>query len=279
MYLNNVTSREQLIDCAKLLYKTQKAIAAMPFLHDETNAIVHKNMRLGLGVTGVCQSLDKIEWLDDCYEELRRFDKEWSKQRGWPRSIKLTTIKPSGTLSLLGGATPGVHPAYSQYYIRRVRMASSDKLTKQCRDAGYVVEYVKNFDGTENRETVVVEFPCKTPEGAVLAKDMPVLKQLEMVKRLQTIWSDNAVSVTAYYEPEELAALKKWLSDNYEKNIKSVSFLLRSKHGFQQAPYQEITKEQYEEMIPKVKPIERASIEGEIIDDLAGCDSGHCPIR
>jgi len=96
LYLNNISSKEELIDCAKLLYKTQKAIAALPFLHEETNKIVHKNMRLGLGVTGVCQSLNKIDWLDDCYVALRKFDKQWSKERGWPESIKLTTVKPSG---------------------------------------------------------------------------------------------------------------------------------------------------------------------------------------
>lgn len=105
LYLNNIDSEEELFDCAKLLYKTQKAIAALPFIHDETNKIVHKNMRLGLGVTGICQSLNKIEWLDKVYVMLRKFDREWSKQKGWPESIKLTTIKPSGTLSLLGGAT------------------------------------------------------------------------------------------------------------------------------------------------------------------------------
>ncbi len=96
LYLNNISSKEELIDCAKLLYKTQKAISALPFLHEETNKIVHKNMRLGLGVTGVCQSLNKVDWLDDCYIALRKFDREWSKQRNWPESIKLTTIKPSG---------------------------------------------------------------------------------------------------------------------------------------------------------------------------------------
>lgn len=96
LYLNNITSQEELIDCAKLLYKTQKAIAALPFIHEETNKIVHKNMRLGLGVTGICQSLNKLDWLDNCYVALRKFDKQWSKERGWPESIKLTTIKPSG---------------------------------------------------------------------------------------------------------------------------------------------------------------------------------------
>jgi ribonucleotide reductase alpha subunit len=281
LYLNNCSSKEELIDCAKLLYKTQKAIAAMPFIHDETNQVVHKNMRLGLGVTGICQSLDKIEWLDECYTELRKFDKEWSKVNGWPESIKLTVIKPSGTLSLLAGATPGVHPAYSKYYIRRVRMSSDDKLVKICRDAGYFVEFQKRFDGSEDHGTCVVEFPCETPDGAVFAKDMPVIEQLEMVKKIQSIWADNAVSVTAYYKPSELTKIREWMKDNYETGIKSVSFLLHSDHGFQQAPYEEITKENYENKIKKVKPVSQVAksiVSGEILDGVE-CAGGACPLR
>jgi ribonucleoside-triphosphate reductase len=280
LYLNNISSKEELALCAKLLYKTQKAIAALPFIHEETNKIVHKNMRLGLGVTGICQSLDKIEWLDACYKELRKFDKEWSKERGWNRSIKLTTIKPSGTLSLLGGSTPGVHPAYSKYYIRRVRMASNDQLVSYCRDLGYNVEYVLNFDGSENHDTVVVEFPCETPDGALFADDMGVIKQLEMVKKLQEVWSDNAVSVTAYYSEDELSTLKQWLSENYENGIKSVSFLLRQKHGFKQAPYEEISKEQYELKKSKVKPVIKVNhnIGSEALEGIE-CEGGTCPIK
>jgi len=279
LYLNNIQSKEELIDCAKLLYKTQKAIAALPFIHEETNRIVHKNMRLGLGVTGVCQSLDKLDWLDDCYVALRKFDKQWSKERGWPESIKLTTVKPSGTLSLLGGATPGVHPAYSQYYMRTVRMSSSDALVQICKDMGYHVEYLINFDGTENHDTVVVYFPCETPAGSILAKDMDVIKQLDMVKKLQTVWSDNAVSVTAYYKEEELAALQNWLKDNYEKNIKSVSFLLFKNHGFKQAPYQEIDEKSYLAAKSKVKPLSALSINSNEMLDMAECAAGICPIR
>lgn len=278
LYLNNISSKEELVDCARLLYKTQKAIAALPFIHEETNKIVHKNMRLGLGVTGVCQSLDKLDWLDDCYIALRKFDKSWSKERGWPESIKLTTIKPSGTLSLLGGATPGVHPAYSKYYMRTVRMSSSDTLVQVCKDLGYHVEFLLNFDGTENRDTVVVYFPCETPDGAILADEMGVVKQLEMVKKLQTLWSDNAVSVTAYYSPEEIEELKNWLKENYKNNIKSVSFLLRQKHGFKQAPYQEIDKETYIKATQKVKPLTNLNIGGEMLQGLE-CEGGVCPIR
>ena len=279
LYLNNIISKEELIDCAKLLYKTQKAIASLPFIHEETNRIVHKNMRLGLGVTGVCQSLDKLEWLDDCYVSLRKFDKEWSAKRGWSESIKLTTVKPSGTLSLLGGATPGVHPAFSKYYMRTVRMSSSDALVQTCKDMGYHVEFLVNFDGTENRDTVVVYFPCKTPEGSILTKDMDVIKQLDMVKKLQTVWSDNAVSVTAYYKPEELESLKDWLKNNYEHNIKSVSFLLFKDHGFKQAPYQEIDEATYLAASSKVKPLINISINSNEMLDMAECSSGACPIR
>jgi len=280
LYLNNISSKEELILCAKLLYKTQKAIAALPFIHEETNKIVHKNMRLGLGVTGICQSLDKIDWLDACYKELRKFDKEWSKERGWNRSIKLTTIKPSGTLSLLGGSTPGVHPAYSKYYTRRVRMASNDKLVQYCRDLGYHVEYVLNFDGSENHDTIVVEFPCETPDGALFADDMGVIKQLEMVKKLQEVWSDNAVSVTAYYSEEELPVLKQWLQENYANSIKSVSFLLRQKHGFKQAPYEEITKEVYENKKSKVKSLININQNlGEDVLEGIECEGGVCPIK
>ena len=278
LYLNNIESQKELIECAQLLYKTQKAIAALPFLHDETNDIVHKNMRLGMGVTGICQSLDKIDWLDKCYEELRKFDKKWSKQRGWPESIKLTTVKPSGTLSLLGGSTPGVHPAYSKYYLRTVRMSSSDPLVQICRDLGYKTEFLLNFDGSENRDTIVVYFPCETPDGAILAADMGVVKQLDMVKKLQEIWSDNAVSVTAYYSPEELEELKGWLKDNYKNNIKSVSFLLRQEHGFKQAPYQEVDEKTYNQAKSKVKPLSNINITGDTLDGIE-CEGGACPIR
>jgi ribonucleoside-triphosphate reductase len=280
LYLNNISSKEELTLCAKLLYKTQKAIAALPFIHEETNKIVHKNMRLGLGVTGICQSLDKIDWLDTCYKELRKFDKEWSKERGWSRSIKLTTVKPSGTLSLLAGATPGVHPAYSKYYIRRIRMSSNDALVTYCRDLGYHIEYALNFDGSENHDTVVVEFPCETPDGALFADDMGVIKQLEMVKKLQEVWSDNAVSVTAYYNEEELPLLKQWLSDNYENGIKSVSFLLRQKHGFKQAPYEEITKDQYDNKKSKVRPVLKVNhnLGNDTLEGIE-CEGGSCPIK
>jgi ribonucleoside-triphosphate reductase len=276
LYLNNIESEEQLLDCAKLLYKTQKAVAALPFLHEETNAIVHKNMRLGLGVTGICQSLHKLDWLDPVYRALRTFDKVWSKERKWNESIKLTTLKPSGTLSLLAGATPGVHPSISAWYVRRIRMSSSDPLVEHCREAGLRVEFVRNFDGTDDHSTVVVEFLCES-KNALLARETSAIRQLELVKKLQTIWSDNAVSVTVYYHKHELDSIRDWMSQNFEKSVKSVSFLLHSDHNFLQAPYEPIDEEVYKKRLAKIKPITSVGV-GEMLDS-AECSSGSCPIR
>jgi len=96
LYLNNIESEEELFDCARLLYKVQKSIWTLPALYEKTDKIVKKNMRIGLGVTGICQAFDKVDWLYECYNKLRDYDKEWSQYRGWPESIKLTTVKPSG---------------------------------------------------------------------------------------------------------------------------------------------------------------------------------------
>lgn len=235
-------------------------------------------MRIGLGCTGICQSIEKLEWLDQTYKDLRAYDKAWSAVKGYPESIKLTTVKPSGTLSLLAGATPGIHPAFSKHYIRRVRMAHDDKLVKVCRDCGYHTEFARNFDGSVNHTTVIVEFPCHAGENAILAKEMPALKQLELVKRIQKLWADNAVSVTVYYKKEELAEIKEWLKENYKDNVKSVSFLLHSEHGFAQAPYEEISEERYKELYNKVKPLGEQKIEGADLD-MAECSSGACPIK
>ena len=278
LYLNNIESKEEMYECAKLLYKTQKAICALPFIHEDTNKIVHKNMRIGLGVTGICQSQHKMDWLDYTYQKLREFDQKYSEKNGYNPSIKLTTVKPSGTLSILAGSTPGVHPAFSHYFIRRIRMAATDSLIDVCRDLGYHTEFAKNFDGTENHDTVVVEFPCQFDENATVAKDMSAIDQLELIKTLQSQWADNAVSCTVYYRKEELPEIQDWLAKNFKNHIKSVSFLLHSDHGFTQAPYEEIDADQYEKMVKKVKPISPIQTSNEMIEGIE-CEGGVCRIR
>jgi ribonucleoside-triphosphate reductase len=282
IHLQNIESKEELLKVAKYLYRINKHSLALPCHHPETEEIVHKHMRMGIGVTGYLMANDEQRsWLPEIYEKLREFDKEYSKANNFPESIKITTVKPSGTLSLLSGATSGAHPGYSHYFIRRVRMASNIPLVEVCKNNGYHVEYERNFDGTENRNTVVVSFPCSFPEHTKIAKDMTAIDQLEVIKKLQTEWSDNAVSVTIYYKKEELDDIKKWLKKHYNNNLKTVSFLLHSEHGFAQAPLEEITKEKHEELIKDTTPISGMSSinEESVSSDTLGCESGVCPIK
>ena len=279
IYLPNIETERELKDVATLLYRINKHSLAIKCAVPETEDIVHKNMRMGIGVTGYLQATEEQRsWLPAVYNHLRAYDQEYSRICGFPTSIKLTTVKPSGTLSLLAGVTPGAHPGYSQYYIRRIRMAADSELVKVCRDNGYHVEYVRNFDGTEDHSTVVVSFPCSFPENTTFADDMTAVDQLEVIKRLQAEWSDNSVSVTIYYRKSELDEIKAWLAENYV-NVKSVSFLLHNEHGFDQAPMEEITQEKWLEMSKSVTPI--TSLEHLNMDDIeiADCETGACPVR
>jgi len=279
IYLPNIDTEEELKKVARYLYRINKHSLAIKCSVKETEEIVHKNMRMGIGVTGYLQATDEQRsWLKSCYLYLREYDREYSRIAGFPPSIKLTTVKPSGTLSLLAGVTPGAHPGFSEYYIRRIRMSADSELVGVCRQNGFDVEYVRNFDGTDDHSTVVVSFPCKFPKNTTFAEDMSAVDQLEVVKRLQAEWSDNSVSVTIYYRKNELDSIKAWLKDNYV-NVKSVSFLLHNDHGFDQAPLEQIDKKTYNSMKKRSTPISslnQIKMEDIEIDD---CASGACPVR
>lgn len=278
IFLPNIESKAELLDVSKLLYRVNKHSLALSCHQKVTEVIVHKNMRMGIGVTGVLQATEEQKsWLSDVYEELRKFDVEYSAANNFNPSIKLTTVKPSGTLSLLPGVTPGCHPAYARYMIRRIRISSNHPLVQVCKDHGYHVEYQQNFDGSEDRGTVVVSFPFRHPDHAVLAKDVTAIQQLETVKWLQEVWSDNSVSCTVYYRMEELPEIKKYLKKNYKNNHKSLSFLLHNEHGFKQAPLEEITEQQYNELVANTQTINSVAEASIGLDD--DCATGACPIR
>lgn len=279
IFLPNITDQAELDKVAMYLYRINKHSLAIKCSLKETEEIVHKNMRMGIGVTGYLQATEEQrDWLDATYLYLREFDKEYSAKHGFSESIKLTTVKPSGTLSLLAGVTPGAHPAYSRFHVRRIRMASNLPLVDICRQHGYPIEYLRGFDGKEDHSTVIVSFPCSFPEGTIEAKDMTAVDQLNVIKRLQSEWSDNSVSCTIYYRKEELEEIIIWLGENYV-NVKTVSFLLHQDHGFEQAPLTEITEEEYNELVKDVKPISSVGLLAMEDLDIADCDGGACPIR
>jgi ribonucleotide reductase alpha subunit len=204
---------------------------------------------------------------------------KYSKEKGFPRSVRLTTVQPSGTLSLLPGITPGIHPAFAEYYIRRVRFGASDALVTGLRARGHKVVWDIGIDGREDHTRYVVEFPCKSPENAVLAENMTAVPQLEWVKKMQTEWADNAVSVTVYYRKEELDLIKEWLSINYDTGVKSVSFLLHTDHNFPLPPYEQISQDEYDSLIKKIDTsilLSQATGVELVLDD---CATGACPIK
>lgn len=281
IFLPNISSKEELLDISMLLYKTQKAITKLAYPYKKSQDVIERNRRLGQGITGWLQATEEqLSWIDECYQHLRNYDKEWSHINGINESIKLTTVKPSGTLSLLAGVTPGIHPAYAKYYIRRVRMGSNDPLVNYCREKGYKVQYDIGLDGKENHTICVVEFPCMTPEHATLAANLSAIQQLEWVVKAQSTWADNNVSVTVYYKKEELPEIQDWMKKNYKNKVKSVSFLLHSDHGFNLAPYEEITEDMYIKLYSKIKNdisfVDSGS--SDLIDSLE-CEGGACPIK
>ena len=282
IFLPNIKDVDEFKKVAGSMYKVVKAISCLPMIHEETNEVVREHHRLGIGVTGFLQSqfVDKPEAFDSTYKHLEELDKEYSKVLGCGQSIKLTTCKPSGTVSLIPGVTPGVHPAYSRHYIRRIRMASNDQLVEVCRKHGYHVEPQVRMDESRDMDTMVVSFPIKAPEGTVVAKDVSAVRQLEYAKFLQRHWSDNSVSVTVYYRKEELPEIKGWLSKNYDENVKTVSFLLHSGHGFVQAPYEEISAEDYAGFMGMVTPITSINDEKSVsLKESLECAGGACPIK
>lgn len=282
IYLPNIKSQQEMNRVAELLYKVCKHSLAMRCHHETTQEVVNQNMRMGIGATGIEMSDPRqLAYLDPCYLYLRELDAEYSAQMGWPTSVKLTTLKPSGTLSLLPGVTPGIHPSPAgPCYIRRMRMSSYSSLVETCRQHGYPVEPARRFDGSNDPTTQVVSFPCRIPDWVRTGDQVDVLDQLDMVRRMQREWSDNSVSVTAYYRKEDIPRIREYLIKYFRDEIKSVSFLLYYGHGFDQAPYETISEERYLEMSAACRPItELGMVHEDEVEQQADCQGGSCPTK
>jgi len=208
-------------------------------------------------------------------EAIQEENRIYSAELGVPESIRTTVVKPSGTLSILGDCTPGIHPAFAEYYIRRVRFADNSPLIPVLRDAGHKIEPQKNIDGSLDYGTLVVDFPVHMPNTPT-ADQMTTWQQLDIVKMAQRHWADQSVSVTVYYKKPEIEDLKDWVGNNL-KYLKTLSFLCYDDHGFEQAPMEKISKEQYERIANKVKPINFSGADtGDLLEECVG---GSCPVR
>lgn len=287
--LMNIADEQEFKHVARLLYRYAKRVTLQKYHNDITDSVVHRNYRIGIGITGCLgSSLFREDVLNRVYEFLREEDMRYTAELkekfdvSVSESIRLTTVKPSGTVSKLLSQQgyEGIHPAYSRYFIQRIRFASDDPLVEKLREAGHNVEYQVNLDDSIDYSTVVVDFYCEAPENLPVAdEDWTLEKQLETLLLAQKAWSDNAVSVTVYFRKEELEYIKQWLVENLVK-IKTISFLLHSDHGFKQAPKEAISKEVYLKLSKKIKPLNIDFLnESSNFVDLSECAGGVCPIK
>jgi ribonucleoside-triphosphate reductase (thioredoxin) len=201
--------------------------------------------------------------LKDLKQHAINTNKEWADKLGINPSTSITCVKPSGTVSQLVGCSSGIHPAYSSYYIRTVRSDIKDPITTFLIDEG-----VPSEQDVTNPQNVVFSFPMKAPDGAVTRNNITALEQLEHYKIFRDNWCEHNPSITVYYHPSEVLEIGAWVYKNFN-DLGGISFLPQNDHVYRQAPYQEITEEEYNQ---KVKAFPK--IDWELFKKYEGSNTG-----
>jgi len=275
---SNHDTYEEYQDTLKYAYLYAKSVTLLNTHWKQTNAIMGKNRRIGTSQSGIIQAFVKFgrrevfNWCKKGYQYLKKLDEKYSDWLTVPRSIKMTSIKPSGTVSLLPGVTPGIHYPHSKYYIRRIRFNKNSDLLPILKEAGYYMEQDKY---TPN--TIVVEFPIEENYFERGKSEISMWEQLENAAAYQRYWADNQVSITITFTMEEAKDIKIAL-EMFEDKLKGATFLPASEHGYEQMPYEAISEEKYEEMIAKLKPLNLNRTKSEAIGERF-CDSDFCELK
>jgi adenosylcobalamin-dependent ribonucleoside-triphosphate reductase len=244
-YPANCTDLYDWLRTLKFAYLYAKTVTLIPTHDKRVNAVMMRNRRIGTSLSGIIQAVHKYGWgnfrkeIQNGYEAIRQWDDTYSNWLCVPKSIKVTSVKPSGTVSLLSGATPGIHHPHAEYYWRVIRFASDSDYLPQLRASGY-----RCYDIGNNQ--VAVYFPVRERLFVRGESDVTMWEQLELAAQLQYYWSDNQVSCTVKFKEHEAQEISRALS-MYETRLKGISFLPES-HGYEHAPMQAM--EGAEERIP-----------------------------
>lgn len=209
---------------------------------------------LGVSLTGIMDhpvlsqtNEVAVEWLQAMKTMAIMVNKEWAKKLGINQSVAITTVKPSGTVSQLVDSASGIHPRYSNYYVRTVRADKKDPLAQMMRQQGFPVEdCAMKPDSTD-----IFSFPVEGPTHAIFRNERTAIEQLDHYLMFQTHWTEHNVSVTVYVKDHEWMGVGDWVYRNFDKAA-GVSFLPHSDHSYQQAPYTECTKEEYEALLARM---------------------------
>jgi len=291
VFPNKHDSYEDFRKTLKMAYLYAKTITLLKTHWLETNVVMDRNRRIGISLSGIINAHARLgkstvlNWAKKGYEYITEIDKRYSED--WliiNRSIKKTTIKPSGTISLLSGETPGIHYPHSEYYIRRVRIESDSKLIPILQNAGYIVypdkrSKIKTSDNSTKEEysTMIVIFPIHEKNFSCSKDNVSIWKQLANVIDYQKYWSDNQISVTITFKKEEEKELEDLIIFAEDK-VKSLSFLPLEDHGYEDAPYEKITKEQYIELTKNLKNLDFSLLQSDGIRENFCNADGKCNI-
>lgn len=261
----------------KFAYLYAKTVTLLPTHNPRTNAVTMKNRRIGCSMSGIVQAMSKfgrrgfLDLCDESYEYVQHLDKEYS---GWlcvPRSIKTTSVKPSGTVSLLCQATPGIHHPIAEFYWRVIRFASDSAMLPALRAAGHRCEEI---DPVKEPNTTAVYFPVREEGFERAARDVSMWEQLELAAALQAHWADNQVSVTVTFDKKLEGPQIARALELYETRLKGVSFLPSEDHGYDHAPYQPISEETYLQAVASLRPLDLTRTAHEVTDKF--CDADKC---
>lgn len=255
IFINRQNNYEDFINTLTYAYKYAKIVSLCDTQWEETNKVIEQNRRLGISLTGIVnfiqdKGLDQLrQYTTKGYEYVRNLDKEYSKFLNINESIKLTTVKPSGTVSLLAPFTcPGIHYPISRYYIRRVRVNNQQtRLINSMKSKGYLVE-----NAPENEpNTIIINFPIDIKYDREESK-VSLWEKLELSAKLNEWWSDNAVSCTIYYNIEKEDKDIKYALEMYQYRLKGITFLGNDGKIYPKMPYEKITKAEYDLMIKNI---------------------------
>jgi hypothetical protein len=283
VHLNRHDSREDFLKTLKFAYLYGKTVTLMPTHWPQTNGIMQRNRRIGTSLTGIASFADQNglpttrEWMDEGYHKIRHYDHQYSEWLCVRESIRVTTVKPSGSVSLLSGATPGVHwgPG-GAFYLRAIRFGKQDQMMHLFKAAGYKIE-----DDIYSEDTSVVYFPIKSGHKRS-EKEVSLFEKIGLAATSQKYWSDNGVSVTLSFDLETEKQFVAPALHMYEGQLKAVSFLPMGNKIYPQQPYSEITEEEYNSYIGKIATIDWSAIYDGIqnLDALGEkyCNNDNCLI-
>ena len=277
-FLNRAESCEDFLRTLKFSYLYAKSVTLINTHCPETNRVQLRNRRIGCSVTGVAQFLAKgslhelNHWLKSGYNVVKHWDTVYSEWFCIPKSIKMTSVKPSGTVSLLAGATPGMHFPESRFYIRRMRLANNSPLIEPLKQAGYTLEPCVGSEST----TSVVEIPIDVGEGIRTISEVSMWEQLSLAANMQRWWADNQVSCTITFNPETEGKHIASALDYFQYQLKGVSFLPKCDYGaYPQMPYEEITEERYNDLVKMVKTLNVQKMSEDSVGEKF-CDGDQC---